>query len=234
MGELALVAMVLGLIGGIVIGVFFLQPKKRGQYLNKKGLLYVHDFLNLRTMIVGWILKYGYVILACILTLLGFVSMFQSFLAGFMTMTIGNVALRVVYEYMMIFLSMHENLVTLTDHFVPESKGPAAPTPASPYAAPAPRHMPPQPQHTPSGQAYDMQQEHNAAARQANAHMHQTAETNAYAQNAAHTEQPAAPKAPAQPAAPAASEQPASKFCPVCGKPNAQDAAFCIYCGYKF
>lgn len=116
MGSVLIIGLIGGIILGIILAVVFMPSKKRNDYRNKPGLLFLHDFLNFKSMIIGIILKVTYIIFTFVLTLLGLYAMFTTgFGTGILILIFGNVLLRILYEQMMILFSIHENMNKITN-----------------------------------------------------------------------------------------------------------------------
>lgn len=105
------IAFLIALVGGCVIYATFLNKKNEDRFTGFVGWLY--DFLSFHKLMIDTILKVLYLILACFLTLGGFFMMFSNFLAGLCMMIIGNVVLRLAYEFAMLTIIICQNTTEL-------------------------------------------------------------------------------------------------------------------------
>lgn len=97
-----LVALVLAVIGGIVLYFTFLGKKNEGKFTGFLGWLY--DFLGFKKMLAEALLKIGYLIVALYITLSSFALIGTSFLGFLVYLILGNVIVRIVYEFLLIAL----------------------------------------------------------------------------------------------------------------------------------
>ena len=107
--EIAMVWMIisagLGVIGGIVLHFTFLSKKNEGKF---KGFLgWLQDFLTFKKMLIENLLKITYLILTVFITLasLGM----GNILVVVLTLILGNLAVRIIYEFSLILLIMCRN-----------------------------------------------------------------------------------------------------------------------------
>ena len=100
-----IVAAVLAIIGGIILYFTFLSKKKEGKY--NKFLNWMYDFLTFKKMFIENLLKITYLILALFITLASFGT--GSFLAFITTLVLGNLTVRVAYEFSLILLIICRN-----------------------------------------------------------------------------------------------------------------------------
>ena len=102
----AIVSLVLGIVGAILGYVLFLKPEKK--YPNK-FVNWAREFLNFNEMLIEVILKVSYMFLAIYITLSSFDLIRYDFLLFVLTLILGNIALRVAYEGMMILIGIWKN-----------------------------------------------------------------------------------------------------------------------------
>ena len=106
-GIWAIVSVILAIIGGIVLYFTFLSKKNEGKFTGFLGWLY--DFLTFKKMMIENVLKILYIIVALFVTLSSFGLMSISFLAFLLTLVIGNVLTRVIYELLLVKLVICKN-----------------------------------------------------------------------------------------------------------------------------
>ena len=101
-----IIAAVLAVIGGIVIYLLFVRTDKKE---DNKYLAWFKDFANFKKMLIEPILKVTYLILAIFITLYSFGLIGVSFVAFLLTLTLGNILLRLAYETTLILLMIWKN-----------------------------------------------------------------------------------------------------------------------------
>ena len=101
-GIWTIVSVILAVIGGIVLYFTFLSKKNEGKFTGFLGWLY--DFLTFKKMMIENVLKILYIIVALFVTLSSFGLISISFLAFLLTLVIGNVLTRVIYELLLVKL----------------------------------------------------------------------------------------------------------------------------------
>ena len=110
----ALIWTIISLLAAIVgcFLIYFLFVKKDGELKNKK-LKWLRDYLRFDKMLIETILKIAYIFAAIFLTLFSFTFFSLGFLTGLLmflgTITLGNIALRVVYEAILIKVMIWKN-----------------------------------------------------------------------------------------------------------------------------
>ncbi|MCL2034905.1 MAG: hypothetical protein FWG94_09265 [Oscillospiraceae bacterium] len=111
-----IIAFFLGIAAAIFAYHCFSKTRLRIRFVRNPSLLLLHDFLNFKKMWSLWFYKIFYLAFACILTLFSIVALFDiNFFFGLIILVFGNIALRSAYEFVVLFFSMHENLVAITD-----------------------------------------------------------------------------------------------------------------------
>ena len=113
MGIGAIVWIIISLIAALVgcFLVYFMFVKKEGKEKNK-FLTWLKDFLRFDNMLIETILKIAYIFAAIFLTLFAFTFFalgFAGFLMWLLTITFGNLILRVIYEGMIIKVMIWKN-----------------------------------------------------------------------------------------------------------------------------
>ena len=106
-GIWTIVSVILAIIGGIVLYFTFLSKKNEGKFTGFLGWLY--DFLTFKKMMIENVLKILYIIVALFVTLSSFGLISISFLAFLLTLVIGNVLTRVIYELLLVKLVICKN-----------------------------------------------------------------------------------------------------------------------------
>lgn len=121
------IALVLAVVGGIVLYFTFLGKRNEGRFTGFLGWLY--DFLGFKKMLAEALLKIGYLIVALYITLSSFALIGTSFLGFLVYLILGNVIVRIVYEFLLIALincrnttEINKNLSKLVDSKKEEPK----------------------------------------------------------------------------------------------------------------
>ncbi len=102
-----ILSIILAVVGGILIYFLFLSKKNEGKFTGFLGWLY--DFLSFKKMFLEALLKITYLIVAIYITLFSFVLIGDSFLGFLLTLVLGNVIARVVYEFSLVLLVICRN-----------------------------------------------------------------------------------------------------------------------------
>ena len=116
---------IVALVATIVAFVMIIPEKKRPQFAGNKFMIWLHDFLNFKTLWIEKILKFIYVLNTCTFIAIGFFMLFAKegvYLGGFgiLTMIIGPVITRIVYEFCMLSILTVKNLVEINNKLVPQ------------------------------------------------------------------------------------------------------------------
>ena len=99
-----IISAVLAVVGGILLYVLFLSPKREGKY--NQFFNWMYDFLSFKKMFIENLLKISYLIAAIYITL----ASFSAGMPGFFIVLIGgNVLVRVCYEFSLILLIICRN-----------------------------------------------------------------------------------------------------------------------------
>ena len=117
----------IAVVGAILVYVFFLTPQNRGRFTGFLGWLY--DFLNFRKMFGDILIRILYVCTAIYLTISGVCS---SIIAGNLIYVvqytiIGNVIARLVYELLMVLISLCRNVADINRKMGGTPVSPSAP-----------------------------------------------------------------------------------------------------------
>jgi hypothetical protein len=108
-----IIAAVLAVVGGIALYFTFLSKKNEGKYTGFLGWMY--EFLNFKKFTIEAILKVTYLILAIFITLSSFAAIGTSFLSFVLTLVLGNLGLRIAYEFSLILLVICRNTTDINN-----------------------------------------------------------------------------------------------------------------------
>jgi hypothetical protein len=111
-GTIMLVLGILGIILGIVLLFVFLPAKNRGRYTG--GAKWLYDFLNFNRYWLSSIIKVLYIAATVVCLLGGLICLFIIPLTG-LIMFVSAIVVRLVYELIMVMLSIRENTAQLND-----------------------------------------------------------------------------------------------------------------------
>jgi len=103
-----IVSLVLALVGGIVLYFTVFANKNEEKY--KGFMAWLYDFIKFKKLYITTVLKVSYLVGAIFLTLYSFALIGSSFLAFLLTLIVGNLVLRMIYEFSLVLLSIHENV----------------------------------------------------------------------------------------------------------------------------
>lgn len=115
-----IVSIILAIIGGFLIYFLFLNKKNEGKFNGFLGWLY--DFLSFKKMFLEALLKITYLILALYITLSSFALIGFNFLAFLLTLVLGNLVLRVAYEFSLILLVICRNTTEIAKNMKSSKK----------------------------------------------------------------------------------------------------------------
>jgi len=102
----AVLSVVLAIIGGILVYIFFLNNKK----LKLNGFLaWLKNFLNFNTMMLEVILKVLYLIATIYVILSSFSLIGTNFLLFLITLVVGPVIVRIIFESSLMFIMIWKN-----------------------------------------------------------------------------------------------------------------------------
>ena len=100
LGVWSIIALVIAVIGGIALYFTFLNKKNDGKWTGFLGWLY--NTLTFKNMIVETILKILYLVIAIFITLYSLVLIAVNIILALGVLVIGNIILRVCYEFMLL------------------------------------------------------------------------------------------------------------------------------------
>ena len=205
-----IICIVLAFAGGIVLYCTFLSKKNNGKFTGFLGWLY--DTLSFNSLLLELLMKICYLILAGFITLYSIVLLFTpgaGFLTFLLLLVFGNIAVRIIYEFMLIIVIICRNTSEINKRLGGSGSGFKEATFGPGTFKQAAQNQPQYQQPAPQQNAYQQPPVYQAPAQQPPAY-----------------QQPAyqAP-ADAQPAA----DQPV--FCAECGTRIEPGSAFCPNCG---
>ena len=109
----AIVGLVVGIIGSVLVFVLFLNKNNENKY---EGFVkWLYNFLQFNRLCIEGILKFTYIFLAIFLTVASFGLISTSFWAFLIVLLVGNLLLRVTYELTMLQILIHRNVRELNE-----------------------------------------------------------------------------------------------------------------------
>lgn len=106
------VGLIVGIIAAIVLFAVFLKKKNEGKFTGFAGWMY--DFLNFQKLSVEAILKILYIVIAVWITFTAFGLIASAgFLAFIFTLVLGNILIRVGFEFSMIAIKICKNIIEI-------------------------------------------------------------------------------------------------------------------------
>lgn len=106
-----IVSLVLAIVGGILVYFLFLNKKNEGKFTGFLGWLY--DFLSFKRVFLEVLLKITYLMIAIYITLSSFALIGSSFLSFISTLVVGNLVVRIIYEFSLLLLVICRNTTTI-------------------------------------------------------------------------------------------------------------------------
>ena len=106
-GAWGIISLVVAIIGGFVLYFSYLSKANEGKFEGFKKWMY--DFLSFKKMVIENILRVAYVILAIFITLSSFAFISDSFLYFILYLVVGNLVLRIMFEFSLITLIICRN-----------------------------------------------------------------------------------------------------------------------------
>lgn len=107
-----IISAVLALIGGVVAYIMFISNKK-SEYVG--FWKWLHDFLNFKTFFIEMVLKVLYVVTTIFITLSSFSFIGVSVATFFLWLILGNIINRIVYEFILMFLTLVNNTTEINN-----------------------------------------------------------------------------------------------------------------------
>lgn len=108
-----IISFVLAVSGGILVYFLFLN-KSEVKKLTKLGRL-LSNLLHFKILLSETLLKILYIISTMYLTLLSFGFIAENFLIFILLITVGNVLLRIIYEFLIVNLLISKNTTQIND-----------------------------------------------------------------------------------------------------------------------
>ena len=100
-----IIAFILAVVGGFLAYYLFVKNTKK---IDNK-------FLNFKEMLIEPILKVSYIILAIFITLYSFNMIGVSFISFLLTLVLGNIVLRLIYEWCLVLIMIWKNTTEIND-----------------------------------------------------------------------------------------------------------------------
>lgn len=113
------VSIILAIIGGFIVYFLFIKPDKN---YNNKFVNWLRDFLNFDHLLIENIIKISYLILAIYITLYSFGLIATSFFLFLGMLTLGNVILRVLYEFSILMIKICKDISEINNKIKKENK----------------------------------------------------------------------------------------------------------------
>lgn len=107
-----IIAFILAVVGGFLAYYLFVKNTKK---MDNKFLNWLKRFLNFKEMLIEPILKVSYIILAIFITLYSFNMIGVSFISFLLTLVLGNIVLRIIYEWCLILIMIWKNTTEIND-----------------------------------------------------------------------------------------------------------------------
>ena len=105
-GIWSIVSLILAIVGAIIAYFLFVKPEKK---YPSKFVNWLRSFLNFNEMLIEPILKVTYMFFAIFITLGSFSLIGYDFLTFLLTLVLGNLFARIIYEFMMITVGIWKN-----------------------------------------------------------------------------------------------------------------------------
>lgn len=103
-----IISLVIAIIGGICLYFTVFSDKNKDKYTGFMAKLY--EFIKFKKLYITEILKITYLMLAIYITLGSFSLIGTSFFAFLLMLVFGNLIIRMIYEFTLVLLSIHENV----------------------------------------------------------------------------------------------------------------------------
>lgn len=115
-----IISIILAIVGGLLIYFLFLNKKNEGKFKGFIGWLY--DFLSFKKMFLEALLKITYLIIALYITLASFALIGVNFLAFLSMLILGNLVVRIGYEFSLILLVICRNTTEIAKNMKKDKK----------------------------------------------------------------------------------------------------------------
>ena len=107
-----IIAFILAVVGGFLAYYLFVKNTKK---IDNKFLNWLKSFLNFKEMLIEPILKVSYIILAIFITLYSFNMISVSFISFLLTLVLGNIVLRLIYEWCLVLIMIWKNITKINN-----------------------------------------------------------------------------------------------------------------------
>lgn len=120
---MAVLGLVIGVIGAFVIFFWFMSKKNEHHFTGR--LKQVYDFLHFRFYIIEGLLKFCYVLMACVCTTMGIflIASIVGIGPGVILLTAGNLIVRVAYEFLLMLILACRHLGEINRKITEEPSG---------------------------------------------------------------------------------------------------------------
>ena len=119
-GVWMIISFVLAIVGGIVAYFLFTSKKNNGEY--KGFVAWLHSFLRFDKMMIEALLKIVYLVLAIFITLSSFAMISSSFLGFLLYLTVGNIVLRMIFEFSILGIQLWKNTTEIKEIMTEDKK----------------------------------------------------------------------------------------------------------------
>lgn len=106
-----IIALLVAVILAVVLYFTFFSKKNEGKFTGTKGKIY--NFFCFNKFYVEEVMKLLYLVSAVVITVIGIGTLFETFIGGLLVIVVGNIALRVGYELMMMFIILCRKTVSI-------------------------------------------------------------------------------------------------------------------------
>ena len=114
-----LLGAIFGIAATVLAAIFLIPESKREKFKDSKFMLWLHDFLNFKTLIIEKILRFLYILCTAAVIFAGFFMIFTkgnfgaNLLGGLLTMIIGPIVVSIAYELMMLAIIAVNNIIQI-------------------------------------------------------------------------------------------------------------------------
>lgn len=105
------IALILSILGGILLYIYFVKPKKIANL--KPNIKKFKEFLNFDRMVIEDIIKVVYLITTFFVILNSFTLITVDFGYFFLQLLIGPIVIRIGYEILLILISIWQNIISI-------------------------------------------------------------------------------------------------------------------------
>ena len=129
----AIAVVVLSLIATIAVYILIMPERKRPRMSGFAAAL--HDIFQFKSFLIEKIVKFLYVFSTIYIIFSGFFTLFKSFGTGLLTMLLGPIVLRLVYEFFMLTILLVKNVIEINRKLGGEPAAPRASSVRRPAAS---------------------------------------------------------------------------------------------------